>query len=36
MRFHRFGLAFDHPDNWLVDMEDAEGRFATVTVYSPT
>lgn len=36
MHFDRFGLAFDHPDNWLVDTEDAEGRFATVTVYSPT
>ena len=36
MHFHRFGLSFDHPDNWMVDTEDAEGRFATVTVYSPT
>lgn len=36
MHFDRFGLAFDHPDNWLVDTEDSEGRFATVTVYSPT
>jgi hypothetical protein len=35
MHFHRFGLAFHHPDNWMVDTEDAEGRFATVTVYSP-
>jgi hypothetical protein len=35
MHFHRFGLAFDHPDNWMVDTEDSEGRFATVTVYSP-
>jgi hypothetical protein len=35
MRFDRFGLAFDHPDNWTVDTEDAEGRFATATVYSP-
>ena len=35
MHFDRFGLAFDHPDGWLVDTEDAEGRFATVTVYSP-
>jgi hypothetical protein len=35
MHFHRFGLSFDHPDNWLVDTEDSEGRFATVTVYSP-
>ena len=35
MHFHRFGLTFDHPDNWLVDTEDSEGRFATVTVYSP-
>ncbi|MBM4020999.1 MAG: hypothetical protein FJ284_01930 [Planctomycetes bacterium] len=35
MHFERFGLAFDHPDNWAVDTSDAEGRFATVTVYSP-
>jgi hypothetical protein len=35
MHFDRFGLAFDHPDNWLVDTGDSEGRFATVTVYSP-
>ena len=35
MHFRRFGLSFDHPDNWMVDTEDAEGRFATVTVYSP-
>ncbi|MFM7136019.1 MAG: hypothetical protein ACKO1M_02975 [Planctomycetota bacterium] len=35
MRFQRFGLAFDHPDNWQVDTEDAEDRFATVTVYAP-
>jgi len=35
MRFNRFGLTFDHPDNWTVDTEDSEGRFATVTVYSP-
>ncbi len=35
MRFNRFGLAFDHPDNWTVDTEDSEGRFATATVYSP-
>lgn len=35
MRFDRFGLAFDHPDNWQVDTEDSEGRYATVTVYSP-
>jgi hypothetical protein len=35
MRFDRFGLAFEHPDNWMIDTEDSEGRFATVTVYSP-
>jgi hypothetical protein len=35
MHFDRFGLAFDHPDNWTVDTDDAEGRFAAVTVYSP-
>lgn len=36
MHFDRFGLAFHHPDNWAVDTEDSEGRYATVTVYSPT
>jgi len=35
MHFDRLGLAFDHPDNWTVDTADAEGRFATATVYSP-
>lgn len=34
MRFNRFGLAFDHPDNWSVDVDDAAGRQA-VTVYAP-
>lgn len=35
MHFDRYGLAFDHPDNWEVDTGDSEGRFATVTVYAP-
>jgi hypothetical protein len=35
MRFDRFGLAFDYPDNWSVDTDDSEGRYATVTVYAP-
>jgi len=35
MHFDRFGLAFDHPENWTVDTDDSEGRFAAVTVYSP-
>ena len=35
MRFDRLGLRFDHPDNWVVDTDDAEGRFATATVYAP-
>ncbi len=35
MHFDRFGLAFDYPDNWSVDTTDADGRYATVTVYSP-
>jgi hypothetical protein len=35
MHFERFGLAFDYPDNWSVDTDDAADRFATVTVYSP-
>lgn len=35
MRFDRFGLAFDYPDNWSVDTDDSQDRYATVTVYSP-
>ena len=35
MRFNRFGLAFDYPENWFVDTQDAADRYATVTVYSP-
>ncbi len=35
MHFDRFGLAFDHPDNWAVDTEDSKGRYATVTVFAP-
>lgn len=35
MHFSQFGLAFDYPDNWTVDTDDAGGRRATVTVYSP-
>ena len=35
MRFQRFGLAFDYPDNWSVDTGDADDRYAAVTVYSP-
>ena len=35
MHFNRFGLAFDYPENWSVDTDDARDRFATVTVYSP-
>lgn len=35
MRFHRFGLAFDYPDNWSVDTDDSADRYATVTVYAP-
>lgn len=34
MRFERFGLVFDHPENWSVDVAEAEGRQA-VTVYAP-
>ena len=33
MHFDRFGLAFDYPDNWSVDTADADGHYATVTVY---
>ena len=35
MRFDRFGLAFDYPDNWTVDAGDAAGGRPEVTVYSP-
>ena len=35
MRFNRFGLAFDYPENWSVDTDDSQDRYATVTVYSP-
>jgi hypothetical protein len=35
MHFDRFGLSFDHPDNWTVETDDSEGRYAAVTVYSP-
>ncbi len=35
MHFDRFGLAFDYPDNWTVETDDSEERYAAVTVYSP-
>jgi hypothetical protein len=35
MRFNRLGLAFDYPDNWSVDTDDAAGRYAAVTVCTP-
>jgi hypothetical protein len=35
MHFDRFGLAFDYPDNWSVDTDDSQDRYAAVTVYSP-
>lgn len=35
MHFNRFGLTFDYPDNWLVDTDDSQDRYATATVYSP-
>ncbi len=35
MRFDRFGLAFDYPDNWSVEADDAEGQAVAVTVYAP-
>ena len=35
MRFHRFGLAFDSPENWVVDTDDSGGSHSAVTVYSP-
>ena len=35
MHFNQFGLAFDYPENWSVDTDDAAGSRAAVTVYSP-
>lgn len=35
MRFDRFGLTFDHPENWSIDVDDASGLQAAVTVYAP-
>ena len=35
MQFNRFGLAFDYPDNWSIDTDDSQDRYAAVTVYSP-
>jgi len=35
VRFNRYGLAFDYPENWSVDTEDSGGRYAAVTVHSP-
>jgi hypothetical protein len=35
LHFDRFGLAFDYPDNWSVDISDSGGRHAAVTVQSP-
>jgi hypothetical protein len=35
MHFNRFGLAFDYPENWSVDTDDSQDRYAAVTVYSP-
>jgi hypothetical protein len=35
MQFNRFGLVFDYPDNWSVDTDDSQDRYAAVTVYSP-
>lgn len=35
MHFDRFGLAFDYPDNWSVDTDDSDERYAAVTVYAP-
>jgi hypothetical protein len=35
VRFNRFGLSFQYPDNWSVDVSDAAGRHAAVSVHSP-
>ena len=35
MRFARLGLAFDYPDSWTVDTDDAADGQAAVTVSAP-
>ena len=35
MHFNRFGLAFDYPDNWSIDTDESQDRYAAGTVYSP-
>jgi hypothetical protein len=35
LEFKRFGLAFQYPDNWSIDVSDAGGRHAAVTVHAP-
>jgi hypothetical protein len=35
MHFDRFGLSFDYPENWSVDIGDSGGQHAAVTVYAP-
>ncbi len=35
MRFDKLGLQFDYPENWTVDISDAQGGQVAVTVYSP-
>jgi len=35
MHFDRFGLSFEYPDNWSVDVADSGGQHAAVTVYAP-
>lgn len=35
MRFDRLGLAFEHPDNWTVEIDATRGRRIAVTVYAP-
>jgi len=35
VEFNRFGLSFQYPDNWSIDVSAAVGRHAAVTVQAP-
>jgi len=35
VQFNRYGMAFEYPDGWSVDTDDAQGGRSAVTVYSP-
>ena len=35
VQFNRFGMAFEYPDGWAVDTDDAQSGRVAITVYSP-